>query len=383
MARMHRPALLCGLVLAAWLAATAAAAQDPARNRRVAQGAEAVADTAVVKERGDTVLLPILGYTPDTGLMLGALALRFFYLDPPGDDTRPSVFSPVVIFTFKSQLMIFVGTDLNWGDGRWHAGLMPSYQKFPDDFYGIGRDVPADPIETYTPEQFAFEGMLEREIVGELRLGVNYRVAKHHLLETEPGGFLDSGLVPGTGNEVMSAPGLQLAWDTRDHTWAPRRGLWLQGGVSFYREGWGSDRRVTEYLVDLRGYVPVGARGALAGQIQYTSLDGDAPFYQMPRLGGQSGLRGYSGGRYLDRTMTLARAEWRSGPVWKRFGGVAFAGIGDVAPRPSALTTTAQLYTFGFGVRYTLSEEEKVNIRVDFGFGNDDGGFYLSLGEAF
>jgi len=30
-----------------------------------------------------------------------------------------------------------------------------------------------------------------------------------------------------------------------------------------------------------------------------------------------------------------------------------------------------------------LSHEEMVNIRVDFGFGNDDSGFFLSLGEAF
>jgi hypothetical protein len=81
--------------------------------------------------------------------------------------------------------------------------------------------------------------------------------------------------------------------------------------------------------------------------------------------------------------MALVRAEWRSGPVWKRFGAVAFAGAGDVAPRPGALTTAAGLTTVGLGLRWTVSPQEKVNIRMDFGFGKDDGGFFLSLGEVF
>ncbi|MBE0565950.1 MAG: BamA/TamA family outer membrane protein [Krumholzibacteria bacterium] len=374
---------LSGAVLLLCLAAAAASAQDPQAERRVAEAAGALADTALVPAgRGDTVILPVLGYTPDTGLMLGGFALRLFYLDPPSDEARPSAISPVVIYTLKNQWLVFLGTDLNWGDGRWHAGLVPGYQKFPDDYYGIGRDTPVDPLENYTPEQFSFEGMIEREVLGELRLGLGYRVAKHQLLEIEPGGVMAGGL-PGAEKSVLSAPGLLAAWDTRDNTWAPRRGLWAQTGVSFYREGWGSDYRFTEHSADLRGYLPVGGTGTLAGQFLYRSLDGTAPFYHLPRLGGEGGLLGYGGGRFIDRTMTLARAEWRSGPVLGRFGGVLFAGVGDVAPRPGGLTTAAGLTTFGLGLRWAVSPEEKVNIRMDFGFGKDDSGFFLSLGEVF
>ena len=374
-----------GAALVLCLVAAVAGAQVPDAEPDARVPAEvAEADTALADAgRGDTVILPVLGYTPDTGLLFGGLALRFFYLDPPGDGVRSSVLSPVVLYTLKNQLMIFLGLDLNWDDGRWHAAITPSYQKFPDDFYGLGRDAPADPLENYTPEQFAVEAMVEREVLGALRLGVGYRAARHQMLEVEEGGVLDGGTVAGTGTVVLSAPGLLAAWDTRDHTWWPRRGLWTRAGVSLHRPGWGSDFTFTEHTVDARAYVPVGGGGVLAAQAAYAALDGRAPFFHLPRLGGQDGLRGYSGGRFRDDARLLVRTEWRSGPLWRKLGAVVFAGIGDVAPRPQALGTTAGLTTIGCGLRWRISDEEKVNLRMDMGFGKDDGGFYLSLGEAF
>ena len=48
--------------------------------------------------------------------------------------------------------MVFMGTEVNWDRGRSNAGLFPSYVKFPDQFYGIGREVTLDDEEDYTPE---------------------------------------------------------------------------------------------------------------------------------------------------------------------------------------------------------------------------------------
>ena len=79
----------------------------------------------------------------------------------------------------------------------------------------------------------------------------------------------------------------------------------------------------------------------------------------------------------------LARLEWRSGEVWRWLGGVVFAGWGDVAPRPDLLTLDSGLWTVGAGLRVTVNEKEQVKLRLDYGLGNGDSGFYLSLGEAF
>ena len=76
-----------------------------------------VAESDSTATTSSSVILPVLAYTPDTGLMFGGTLLRFFYLED-GPGLRPSIISPVLIYTLDEQTMIFLGTELNWGAGR-------------------------------------------------------------------------------------------------------------------------------------------------------------------------------------------------------------------------------------------------------------------------
>ena len=372
-----------GIWLVLLFSATAFA-QDPSATEKLdEEPAAAAAPDTVEIPKGSTVILPVIGYTPDTSLMLGAAAIRFFYLDEPGPETRPSTFSPTFIYTLKSQIMVFMGTDLNWDEGRSHAGIFPNYIKFPDQYYGIGRDVSLDGQEDYTPEQINLELKYDREILGHLRPGLYYRIQRHRLIKVDPDGELASGSVNGVDNSLVSLPGLSLAWDTRDNLWAPSRGLWLQVIARTSSGTFGSDYDFNQFIADFRGYLTLGENSVLAGQLLGTGLDGDPPFFSFPLLGGEEGLRGYRGGLFRDKTRALGRVDYRRDRILGRFGGVLFAGIGDVAPDVGRLTLAGNLWSAGFGVRYLWDEAEKLKIRLDFGWGNGDSGFYLTLGEAF
>jgi len=330
-----------------------------------------------------TVLLPVLGYTPDTGIMLGGTVLRFFYLEPEFPESRPSVFSPVFIYTLENQTMVFLGLNLNWDENRNTLNLVPRYLKFPDNFYDIGRAAALDDEENYTSERLGLDLDFNRKVLGDWRLGFSYRLLKHRLAETDLQGQLATGSIYGTENSWISALGPALILDTRDNTWSPGKGWWLQINTCFGGSGLGSDYTFREYTMDLRGYWNVGEDLVLAGQSLTTHLEGDAPFFILPRLGGETALRGYRGGLYMDQTRALGRVELRRNHLWKSLGVVVFAGIGDVAPSLEKLTLGGKLWSTGFGLRYLLDPEEKVNLRLDYGFGNGDSGFYLSLGEAF
>jgi len=178
-------------------------------------------------------------------------------------------------------------------------------------------------------------------------------------------------------------PGVSLTWDTRDNLWAPAQGLWMQLHAATSNGTFGSDYRFNQFYADFRGYLSAGEKTVLAAQLLGTGLDGDPPFFSFPRLGGENGLRGYRGGLYLDKTRVLGRVEYRRDRIVGRFGGVLFAGIGDVASSVGRLTLAGNLWSAGFGFRYIWDEVEKLKVRLDFGFGNGDSGFYLSLGEAF
>jgi outer membrane protein assembly factor BamA len=103
----------------------------------------------------------------------------------------------------------------------------------------------------------------------------------------------------------------------------------------------------------------------------------------MGLLGGSYWMRGYYYGRYRDKNMVTFQTEYRF-PLFWRFGGVAFAGLGDVAPEFKKFNTKTIKWTFGTGLRFTFDAQEKINARLDFGFGNDGNfGFYAMVVEAF
>ena len=251
---------------------------------------EAAADTTA---QTSNVVFPVLGYTPDTSILGGVTWLHFFSIDHTQDLARPSLFSPLLILTVREQLMIVLGTELYWGQGKHHAVITPQYLKFPDQFFGIGRDTRASDEEDYTPEQFALDLLYEQKALQDLAVGLTYHFEKSRLLEVEPGGWLDRGIVPGTEPTNLSAAGLRLAWDSRDYTWSPTSGSYFQTQVRFFRQDLGSDHHFTEYMADLRHYWRLGQWGSVAGQVMSKVQEGDPPFFTLPRLGGFEGLRGY------------------------------------------------------------------------------------------
>ncbi len=372
--------LLCLLLL---LPMTSSAQDKAAPVKELDQALTETAAADSLANTSSTVLLPVLGYTPDTGMMLGGTVLQFFYLEPEFTDCRPSVFSPVFIYTLKNQIMVYLGLGLNWDENRNALNVVPHYLKFPDQFYGIGRDVSVDDEEAYTSKRLGADLDFNRKVWGNWRLGLSYRLIKHQLSEVDPEGQLATDTVNGTEDSWLSGLGPALIFDNRDNTWAPDRGWFLQAVARFGGSDMGSDYTYQEYTLDLRGYWTVGEITVLAGQYLTTRLEGDVPFFILPRLGGDTALRGYRGGLYMDQTRALGRLELRRSHLWGRLGMVAFAGIGDVAPSPEKLTLGSELWSAGFGLRYMLDPKERVNIRMDIGFGNGDSGFYLSLGEAF
>jgi len=243
--------------------------------------------------------------------------------------------------------------------------------------------VSLDNEEDYTFESAGLELDFDRRVWRNWRVGLSYRLQKHRLSEVDPDGQLAGGTINGTQNTWLSGLGPSLSLDGRDNVWSATRGWYLQATARFAGSDLGSDYTTQEYILDLRRYWPVGRNLVLAGQYLTTRLEGEPPFFLLPRLGGDSRLRGYRGGLYMDQTRALARLELRRSHLWGRLGAVVFAGAGDVAPSPAKLTTSAELWSAGFGFRYMLDQKERLNLRLDFGFGNGDSGFYLSLGEAF
>lgn len=121
----------------------------------------------------------------------------------------------------------------------------------------------------------------------------------------------------------------------------------------------------------------------IAGNFYFSNAFGETPFYKLPAVGGPKNMRGYYAGRYRDNVFAMIQLEYRQF-VWWKFGFVAFAGFGNVADHILNFTFDHMKYSYGFGLRFRFNEEQKVNLRMDMGFGNDGNkGIYFGIEEAF
>ena len=108
---------------------------------------------------------------------------------------------------------------------------------------------------------------------------------------------------------------------------------------------------------------------------------GKVPFRFFPSIGNT--LRGYSSTRYIDKYLFATRLEYRFVPVIWRLGFTVFAGIGDVFSTPGDLAWNRLKYTVGLGLRFVFSRKEKLNVRMDYGFGKNSSGNYIDIMEAY
>ena len=135
--------------------------------------------------------------------------------------------------------------------------------------------------------------------------------------------------------------------------------------------------------MDVKYFTAFSPDHVLAANFYLDAAAGETPFYKLPALGGSSRMRGYFEGRYRDNVFSMLQLEYRQ-YFWWKFGFVVFAGVGDVANDVTKFKLNDFKLSFGAGLRFLFNKEEKINLRVDLGFGNDgNSGIYFGIEEAF
>jgi len=183
---------------------------------------------------------------------------------------------------------------------------------------------------------------------------------------------------------TLLAPGPQLELDTRDDDYWPTRGSLAKLNAWFYSNQLGSARDFQRYFGGWSWYRSLrGPQWILATNVTSSAAPGDAPFYMMPTVGGGLyALRGYTQGRYRDHVMLTAQAETR----WHadgRIGATTFFGFGQVASSYGNLGSARALPAGGLGLRYQITREYPMHMRVDYAWGRNGNLLYFGLSEAF
>jgi hypothetical protein len=356
---------------------------DSSRLTEPTSAASTTGPSTLSKHRNGFLALPIIYYRPETKLAFGGAGIYYFRPRNSLPETRASSIRAGLIYTTANQIIAKIQPQIFLEDEKYFVSGDVSYFKFPDKFYGIGNDTPAAAEEDFIPQVFRFRAGFEYQFLPRLFGGILYNFYNHRILEYTEGGQLIDGTIPGSSGGKISGVGFTLKWDTRDNVFASTRGVYFTATAISFQSFLGSDFSFTDYSLDLRKYFTLAPGQQLALQFYGGFLSGQPPFQSLHRLGGEKLLRGYREGRFTDKNYMLLQGEYRFRIYW-RFGAVVFAGIGDVSSRIGSFRLPEFKPSYGFGFRFAVSEEERLNIRLDFGFGRPgNSGFYLTASEAF
>lgn len=335
------------------------------------------------KKKGGVVLLPIFFYTPETKMAAGLGGMYYYRTSENKPKARPSSIWMALIYTQKKQFLIDLTPDIYLKDEEFHLTGNVGFYKFPNKFFGIGSDSSEDSEESYTSQTTRFRMDFFKKMQSDLKLGIRYIFEHNKIVESDETGVLAKREILGSKGGTNSGIGVVMAWDSRDNIFFPSSGNFYQMSATFFNRSLSSDYNFNRFNLDYRRYFSLLSTHILAFQGYVNIHTGDPPFQMMSLMGGQYIMRGYYEGRYRDKNMIVFQAEYRIMPVWWKLGIVGFVGFGDVSDSLGHFKLKNFKHSLGFGLRYLFNQNDKFNIRLDFGFGKNSSGFYVTVNEAF
>ncbi|MBC7923713.1 MAG: BamA/TamA family outer membrane protein [Ferruginibacter sp.] len=339
-------------------------------------------DSVLIPRKNRFLIFPLVTKSPETNWAFGFASAFIFNVSRRDTLTRTSTIPFGALYTLNKQLIVGSAGTIFFPGETYVLRLRTSFTSFPDQFWGIGNDSREADREQYEFQQFSANAVLLRKVHGKFFLGLAYDYQTVFDFRYQPGQLFDQQDVLGRYGGHVSGVGGVVSRDSRNHAYSPDRGSLFQLTYTNFNRLIGSQFNYQVYELDVRKFIRTAPGHVLAVQAFGTFTHGQVPIRNLAVLGSPVIMRGYYAGRYKDKHYLATQLEYRM-PVWWRFGLVGFAGVGQVSPRLADLRPGRFKYSLGGGVRFALLEKEKLNLRLDYGFGNDSRSLYIVVSESF
>lgn len=323
---------------------------------------------------------PVLSYSPETRIAYGAAGIALFRFGNDPLHTSPSQVSLGIGFTQNKQQLYYVPFSLYTNRNKYNIYGEAGFYKYTYYYYGIGRH--NIPRELYGADYPRIRLSVVRQWLPHYFAGLRYNYENYRMTQTEPGGELASGIIPGSRSSVTSGLGVVQVIDKRDTVLYPTKGYWMELALLFNTQSLGSTNNYQQYTYDVTAYKRVYKNVIWANELYTKYLSGPAPFEQYAFLGGNKKMRGFYEGRYRDKHSLILQSELRS-EIYRGFGAAVFGSAGFLGGDKEYVRFSLPYWTYGVGLRYKANKHDHLNLRLDYAWGNGKGNFYATFGEAF
>lgn len=319
-------------------------------------------------------------FSSDTGVGLGMLASGMYSMNRADSTLQQSNVSIFSDMTSKGFLLIGLRGYNFFPNKKYKLDYRLWIYTFPGDFWGIGYDNGDndDNLTEYRRVKLNFETKFHFHLNQYSMLGpvFNYSyVRASHLDEL---GQLLLKDCPTTIHTV--GVGASYLYDSRDFILNAQKGWLVQLDGMVYPKQFGNPGTFARVDFTLATYKKVWKGGVMAGELHAQQNYGDVPWTMMAEVGSSNRMRGYYEGRYRDKNILEAQLELRQ-HIWKRNGMTFWVGAANVYPQFDEMRLKKTLLNAGIGYRWEF--KKGVNVRLDYGFTRNGGGFIFNINEAF
>ena len=335
------------------------------------------------------LVVPLITNSPvmDTGF--GGLGMYFFKIDKDDKASPPSLASLYAIYTTNNSYIFTPFGRFFWNEDKNRASFGVGTLRINNDFTydEQGNDLRL----VYSEIRYFITAEYSRKIIGDFYLGMVYLGTKTKYKFDQGNGqendfTRDFFAQNGIADNFVSSIGLNLSFDNRDYPYYPTRGFTFSIRPKLNRAWLGSDNDYIDTDYKFSYFNSLQDNLILALNISGGFASGDVPFDGYQNYGVRNSLRGYEAGKYKGRNMIASQAElrWRFHNKW---GGVVFGGTGSIWGNENNGEEEFErtwLPSVGLGLRYMVSKEKKINVRLDYALGVDGNqGLYFGVMEAF
>lgn len=342
---------------------------------------------------------PIFGYSSDIGFFGGGLFQRIDY----ADGIRPFSTNTIVDITgsTKGQWV----ASLEYEKTRMFGRPLRTRSKFKafrnpiSNYFGIGNQTGFSDSDFSDGLYYLLKRRIEtrfelrkplrtisdqKKLEGVLRVKVSYTENEDQGSDTQ---FVQSPPLGASGGWVNTI-GTGLIYDIRNSEFDPRSGIRAEAGADFSPLFAGNDFGFSYYFAEFTTYAPILKSTVFAQRFAAEHTIGSVPFFELPALGNEKGLRGYALNRFLGKSSVIYMAEIRS---WVftflddqvKLGGHLFFDTGRVfSDSDSSEFLKNWKQTWGMGGAMSLFNPDLI-LRGEVGISNEGFRIYAGVGYAF
>lgn len=334
-------------------------------------------------DRGEFVIAPLPISSPALGTGIVPIVGYIFPLSTRDKTSPPSVIGGAGLVTDNGSRAFVLAGNFYFREDCYNATAVYARGNLNYNLYGIGTAAgDADLKLPLKQTGQLFFGEFLRHVGRRFFLGPRF-ISGSSTITIRPGGDTIPS-PPDVGLQTnLRSLGAHLQRDTRPNRFYPRSGMLLNFTADFFAKGLGSKYSFQSYRFSFSKFESLGRKQVLAFNLGVCATGGQPPFYGNCIYGTNNQLRGYTAGQYIDRYMVSTQLEYRL-ELPKRFGVVAFGGIGEVIPGGDQLFDSKNfLPGGGGGVRFLLNKKYHVNLRADAAIGKNSHTWAMGVGEAF